>query len=399
MLKRLLILMFFLCCLCNINAQTRDTLITEHIEFKVNTDSIIVNKNYYHFCNEIIPFIHNHKNNIDFIEIIGTSSPEGSIKNNKYLADKRTRKILSLIGDSIPEHKIQLTSIDEDYKSLYNIIYRSDEEYKDDVIYILSTSNNVKRDLQNLNNGKVWIDLIKKYYPKLRRSTITIGLHNDLQVIQPCDNIRDTIYVQKTDTVYLDIRKTWRKYPILSIKTNILLDVIPYSPFGISFTPNIQAEMYTWFHGLSVEFEYMFPWYHNDSNHKCYQILNGTVGIRKYFNNEYTKWYVGIYGNTGYFDLSINEEKGWQGEEHGAGLSLGYVIKKNNIRFEPYIRIGWIGGKFDPYHAGDPFSGKYYYDWYQKASDFQPRRYNINYFGPTMIGINISYDIIHIRKP
>ena len=53
----------------------------------------------------------------------------------------------------------------------------------------------------------------------------------------------------------------------------------------------------------------MFPWYHNDSNHKCYQILNGTVGIRKYFNNEYTKWYVGIYCNTGYFDLSMNEEK------------------------------------------------------------------------------------------
>ena len=59
-----------------------------------------------------------------------------------------------------------------------------------------------------------------------------------------------------------------------------------------------QAELHTWFHGLSVEFEYMFPWYHNDSNHKYYQILNGTVGIRKYFNNEYTKWYVGIYGNT-----------------------------------------------------------------------------------------------------
>ena len=190
-----------------------------------------------------------------------------------------------------------------------------------------------------------------------------------------------------------------KKYPIVSLKTNVLLDIIPYSPFGLSFTPNVQVEIYTLLNGLSLEFEYTFPWWKNDNTYKYYQIINGCFGIRKYFDNAYRGWYVGLYGNTGYFDLSINKDKGWQGEHHGAGLSVGYVIRRGVLRFEPYIRVGWVGGKYDSYHAGDPFNGRYYYDWYKPASEFEPRKYTFNYFGPTMIGFNISFDIINIRKP
>ena len=210
---------------------------------------------------------------------------------------------------------------------------------------------------------------------------------------------QDTIYITKTDTLYIDIRKKWKRYPIVSLKTNVLLDAIPYSPFGISFTPNVQLEIYTWLHGLSIEFEYTFPWWKNDNTYKYYQIINGTVGIRKYFNNRYNNWFVGLYGNTGYFDLSKNKETGWQGEHHGLGCSFGYVFQNNRLRIEPYIRIGWLSGKYDPYHAGDPFDNKYYYDWTKPASEFQKRKHSFNYFGPTMIGLNISFDIITIKRP
>ena len=115
------------------------------------------------------------------------------------------------------------------------------------------------------------------------------------------DAIRDTII----------ITRDCQLKPILGIKTNLLIDAIPYSPFGISFMPNIQAELYTHIWNLSVEFAYTFPWFKNDAKHKYFQIINGTLGVRKYFRSDYTGLYVGVYGNTGYYDLCINADKGW----------------------------------------------------------------------------------------
>jgi hypothetical protein len=57
---------------------------------------------------------------------------------------------------------------------------------------------------------------------------------------------------------------------LLGLKTNLLIDAIPYSSFGISFMLNIQAELYLNWCGLSVEFAYMFPWFKNDNKHKYF---------------------------------------------------------------------------------------------------------------------------------
>ena len=78
--------------------------------------------------------------------------------------------------------------------------------------------------------------------------------------------------------------------------------------------PNVQAELYTHWHGLSIELAWMFPWFKDDSRHKYFQILNGTIGLRKYLRNDYTGWYVGLYANSGYYDLCRNADDGWQGE-------------------------------------------------------------------------------------
>lgn len=333
------------------------------IEFVVNTDRVIQNENYFNFINNVVPFVKENSDRIENITFIGSASPEGNKKHNVYLANIRADKIYTFISDYIPISKI---IVNNDYDLFLSKTGLSEDDYT-----------------------------------KLRAAYIEITLKP--QPKNPCpvpdtvfvkEVLRDTVYVynEKTDTVYIE--KVPRIIPILALKTNLVTDLIA--------APNIQAELYTHLGGLSLEFEYTFPWYKIHDKFFYYQVLNGTAGIRKYFNNSYTGHYVGLYGNTAIYDICLfNKDKGWQGEAYGAGLTYGYVFankKHPRLKFECYIRLGWFNTKYDSYHTLENFDDKYYYDWNGRNKDFIPRRFNMNYYGPTMIGFNITYDLICLRK-
>lgn len=330
------------------------------IEFVVNTDTVIENDRYAHFKEDVIPYIIEHHDDIDVALLVGSASPEGNKTRNEYLADIRAKKMLKLLDGIIPDEKIHVVS-----------------------------------------DGKLFLSLAKCEqgdYPRRRAARLEIWFkerasHIDTLRLERIDTvyIHDTLYTH--DTIYVE--KPWRRVPILAVKTNLLSDAL--------ITPSIQAELYTWLWGLSLEFDYTFPWFHKDyGTYFYYQILNGTVGIRKYLNNKYTGHYFGVYANTAIYDICpFDKEKGWQGELYGAGISYGYVLQNKRhprVKFEPYIRFGWFNTKFDTYHASQPWDEKYYYNWYSRASDFVPRRFNMNYFGPTEIGVNFTFDLICLRR-
>lgn len=375
------LLVLFLMCLCLFGwSQPRDTVINTTLYFKVNTAEFIEDDNYNKFIQEQLPFIQEHRKNLKHIKLTAAASPEGSYSRNRELARMRAESINEILDLD------EVVTISEDYNGLYDLIESSDEPWKNQILKILSTSGNVKHDL--INSGHWW-RLKQYYFPKLRK--IDIKLHFLTPTIIKTTEI-DTLYIHDTLYVHDTIYKIppYKKYPILSIKTNLIEDIIG--------APNVHAELYTYVWNLSLEFEYSFPWWKNDGRHFYYQALNGAVGVRKYFNNNYDKWYVGVYGNTGYYDFTTKKDNGWQGEERGAGLSAGRVWRKGNWRFEAFVRGGWLNSNYDTYHAGEPFEGKYYYDWWKRNEDFVPRRFTLNYFGVTMIGFNITYDIIRIRR-
>lgn len=331
------------------------------IEFVVNTNVFVYNENYYNFMYNTVPYIQEHCEDIDSILIIGSASPEGKKDFNIHLADIRASKIYSCIRNYVPGSKV---IVKNDYSLFLEKTKLTEEDYK-----------------------------------KLRATYIEIYLKEAEEEIMPVVAERDTIYIRDTiyysrvDTVWL--REKPKIFPVLAVKTNLAADIIA--------APNIQAELYTWIWGLSLEFDYTCPWWHKDyDTYFYYQVLNGIVGVRKYLNNKYTGYYIGIYGNTAIYDLCfLNKDKGWQGEVYGAGLSGGYVFQNKKyprLKFEPYVKFGWFNTKFDTYHASQPWNEKYYYNWYLRASDFVPRRFKMNYFGPTAIGFNLTFDLICIRK-
>ncbi len=339
----------------------KDTVITGRVEFVVNTNRIIDNDCYSQFANEILPMVHYNEDRVIKVMIVGSASPEGNPERNRYLSKIRAEKVLDILSKFISKEKIDVVS---DGELFLQVSRCKKEDFK------------VRRGVY----VEAWIEGV---------STHTV---NTLK-LERVDTlyIHDTLYLH--DTVYIE--KPFKRIPILAVKTNLVSDLL--------VTPNIQAELYTHLWGLSLEFDYTFPWFHKDyDKYFYYQILNGTAGIRKYLNNKYNGHYFGIYANTAVYDICpFDKDKGWQGEVYGAGISYGYVFqnkKHPRLKFEPYIRVGWFNTKFDTYHASQPWDGKYYYNWYLKASDFVPRRFNMNYFGPTEIGFNFTFDLICLRK-
>lgn len=340
------------------SAVSSGQIISGTIEFVVNTDTIVENSDWYEFNSTILPKIKEGRDRIEYISIIGSASPEGSRKRNIKLAQMRANKVSSYFSDLVPKDKI---------------IINNDREL------FLSKTGCERSDYGRRRGAYIEVHFISTTTP----DTIYIK-----------EITRDTIYITETfrDTVYIE--KVPKTIPILAVKTNMASDLLA--------TPNIQAELYTHLWGLSFEFDYTFPWWCKDDKCFYYQILNGTAGIRKYLNNQYTGHWIGIYANSAVYDVCFwNKDKGWQGEALGAGIGYGYVFQSKRyprLKFESYIRLGWFNSKFDTYYMSQPWNEKYYYDWSGRASEFVPRRFNMNYFGPTEIGFSLIFDLICTRR-
>ena len=81
------------------------------------------------------------------------------------------------------------------------------------------------------------------------------------------------------------------------------------------------------------------------------------------------------------------------------GLGYGYVMplgKKPDSRWklEFSLKGGFFMSFYDPYDAGSPFAGKYYYEWYDAPNLFIRRNMVFRWLGPTGGGITLSYDLI-----
>lgn len=215
---------------------------------------------------------------------------------------------------------------------------------------------------------------------------------------------------------------------LLSVKTNLLFD-FAYMPGGYnSFCPipNVAIEYYP----LHGHFTYgaMFdcPWWQGDiTNHKYFQIRNYTLETRYYLKSgdindrplgsgaAFRGLYFSAYVHAGLYGIGWSDKKGfdypgamgghgWQGEGGGAGLGVGYVLpisKMGHWRLEFLAQVGYFRSKYDPYIYGCPVEqkndGLYYYLWYRDADEFQERQYRLNWFGPTRIGIQLSYDLLY----
>lgn len=203
------------------------------------------------------------------------------------------------------------------------------------------------------------------------------------------------------------LRETRRE--VLSIKTN-LLEWGAYVPqYGMCPMPNVELEFYPksghWTFGATFD----FPWWKgNTENHKYFELNNLQLYARYYTRDSemgFRGFYMQGYAQAFLYQIGFSATKGWVGEGVGGGVGIGYVLplsRNGHWRLDFGLQLGVFVTKYDPYVYGSPLDGtedgKYYYDYLGDNDLFRKREYSLTWFGPTRIGISISYDIFYRRR-
>lgn len=372
--------------------------------------------------------------NVAAVEIIAQSSPDGGLARNEWLTEHRSQVILEYMNLHFPElsDRISLNTVTESWENLSMYVAQDPnltEKNRTKILDIIdsptmSVATKKSRLKNNLGSqsklGNIYSYLLKYYYPVIRNTGIYV-----LHTVEPVTafNMPPLVpYVEETSPVLPDTigpappqsephvfeepdsTPPERKRPVLAVKTNL-----PYYGFfrkDLGWAPiyNVEAEWYPTENGRwTLLGEYEFPWHMAKDNHECFEMLNLQLEARRYFKkaSNHSGHYLSAYAGVNLFDICFDgySGHGFQGEGFGGGLGYGYVLplgKKPDTRWklEFFIKGGVYVTLYDPYDAGNPFQGKYYYEWYDAPNLFIRRNMIFRWLGPTGAGITLSYDLI-----
>lgn len=337
---------------------------------------------------------------IDSVVIVSQSSPEGVYEHNLKLSRQRAATMRGAIEQHHPElsNRLRVHPDGESWQRLREYV-KNDTKMKqstiDEVISIIDSDVNIGTKKWRMEQLPIYRYLRTTYYPRIRNSVSCI-IYYDIQA--PMAGIEEPIATAMELPATLEERpfhtERSRKQAILALKSNLLYDLGTALNVGIEYYPRNSR----WTFAAS----YTFPWWSNDNSHHYLQLLDGSIEARRYFDKQsnHTGHYLSAYVHANLYDLSFDAKRAWQGEGAGLGMGYGYVWQPwNNERWklEAFVRFGYYQSLYDPYHASDPFNGKYYYDWDGPIENFIRRNHRLRWLGPTGVGITISYDLFSRR--
>ncbi len=392
------------------------------IPFQVNkTDLDPQAPAYVQLLDDLRPLMKQDNFRLVSMVVRGGASPEGNFAKNTLLSQGRSKTLLNQLSKDLGMDfsSASIDNIAEDYTYLCHMMEEAgDPDVK--IVRLTASINSGKPEtispvLKKIDDGGLWNRLLKTYFPALRAARIMLNfvkveapkpveIAKPVVPVAPPVVVKDTVpVVEEKDTVVEVIPVDYTREPMLSLKTNLLYDAFWMPRFGYAPIVNIMAEYYFHDSHWTALLEYDFPWWSRDNKHKYFQVLNWTGEARYFFKKDAVRqgWFVDAYGQYNYWDFSFNREDAWQGEGWGAGLGAGWVKRlgtDSRWKIELFAKVGFYTAKYDPYHAGVPYEGKYYYDWYDEINKFVRRNYRWHWIGPTSVGVNISYDLLFRRS-
>ena len=338
------------------------------------------------------------KHFIDSVVIVSQSSPEGVYEHNVKLSRRRAATMRSVIEQRHPDlgSRLHVHPDGESWAQLREYV-KNDTRMKqstiDKVLSIIDDNTiSIATKKWRMEQLPVYRYLLQTYYPRIRNSVFCIIYYDVPAEVVPIEEVLPTVAdtpVAEALPTYPMLIETPRE-PMLNVRTNLLGDLATVLNVGIEYYPRNSR----W----TALAEWTFPWWSHDASHHYLQMLNGSLEARRYFkdDNTHTGHYLSAYAHANLYDFSFDAERAWQGEGAGLGLGYGYVWRPwNNERWklEAFVRFGYYQSLYDPYHASDPYNGKYYYDWDGPIDGFLRRNHRLRWLGPTGLGVTISYDL------
>lgn len=338
---------------------------------------------------------------IEQVRVVGGASPEGSVAINRRLSYLRARQIFDRVNvdAAMPDSVVKFDFIGRDWEGLYSEVLRDTAvPYRSEVLQLVGDieesinsgtpdgRNNLLR-LQQLRSGVPYRYLYLHQFPRLRASRLYVSYQIpkpsldllpgrvaliEWQEIEPAMPVMSVATVQQHKPFYM------------ALKTNMLYDA--------ALLPNIGAEFYigkNW----SVEANWIYAWWDQDSRHRYWRAYGGDVGVRRWFGRAaerkpLTGHHLGLFAGVVTYDFELGGQ-GYMGGLPGrtlwdrcnlmAGVSYGYSLpvgRRINIDFT--IGIGYLGGKYIKYVPEGSF-----YKW-QSTN-------RLNWFGPIKAEISLVW--------
>ena len=351
------------------------------------------------------------------IKVMGSASPEGPISLNNQLAKKRAGILADYIRQhaDIPDSLLSCDSKVSDWQTLLRIVgEHPDFPHREEFLSALQNVGKNRKGnasdtllykrLRSIRGGVPYWYMYHNLYPALRTSSLSVVYDytppqvpveekTDSVVPVPPVEVPPVVEPAQPDTTVVPVETdSVLREPMLAVRTNLL--------YTLATALNVGVEYYTRNPHWSILAHYTFPWWSNRKNHLFMQVLDGCIEPRFYFDGKagHTGHYLSVYGQANLYDIGFNEELGWQGEGWSFGLGYGRVWqpwKNKKWKLEAFIRVGYYHSIYDPYHAGEPGNDKYYYDWEGPIENFVRRNHRLRWFGPTGLGITLSYDLLN----
>ena len=336
--------------------------------------------------------------NIVEVSFSGAASPEGSDQLNRKLARGRLTALENLVRQQVDIPDSIITHNDNyiPWEFLKSLIEDSELVYKNEVLAILEEEfllvdyyypnlhidNRIVK-LQALNDGKVWQQMHKLFFERMRNaSAVFVTYKKELPVVQQPIIIESepiTLEYELKEPIVLEfvIEKPKEKFPFnMGLKTNLLYNILAI--------PNLGAEFYLG-SNFSVAANWNYAWWNNDKKCDYWRTYGGDLAVRYWFGKKahekpLTGHHIGLYGQMITYDF----ERGGKGVladrwSWATGLEYGYslpVAKRLNLDFT--IGLGYHWGEFKEYL---PIDG--HYVWQATK--------NRNYWGPTKAEISLVW--------
>lgn len=399
------------------------------VVFEVNKTAIRPDDAFFTlYQNEILPRVNQQHLQLRKVFVRGAASPEGSYNNNRRLGRARSQALLDALCSQLRNQYIEMdaevSSVTEDYGRLcYMMQQAADPDYQTvRDIYDRCEGNEprIKQQLMAAQGGRLWKRLLKEYFPSLRSARLILWFSRPDREHAPLSEIAQL----RPDTVQIlplpwpdnrDVRPIlppqapvgYTRRHLLAFRTNLLHDFFYMPQFGLAMSPNYQLEYYPLDGHYTYNAALTWGTHRHWDTQQFFQVRDVQLELRRYFrgHGDFTGLYLDAYVHGNKYGIGLSPTKGWQGEGGGAGLGIGYVRplnKRGNLRLEVMAAVGYYRTLYDPYVYGNPITGQidgdYYYDYYGTATDFKRRNHAFSWFGPTNVGLSLTYDILYRKK-
>lgn len=344
---------------------------------------------------------------VTVVNIVTFVSPDGDAAYNASLSAKRNSSVRELLQrryPSVDSEKIILKSEGEDWAE-YRKLIEEDPNVPDreEVLMLMDYHRDDiekrKQLLRKLNRGISHRYIVSHVLPKLRRSQITVvreipeveiktlepassasGLfvsrqEEALPDYQPIEAVEDIEMKQPYEVAASEAEEPVKSETILAVKNNLLYD--------LALAPNLEIEVplgKRW----SLNTEFKSPWWLNNRDDFCYQLLSGGLEGRCWLGNRRTRnrltgHFMGLYAEGGVYDFQFGGD-GCQGKYYGAaGMTYGYARQlARHFALEFSFGVGYLTTEYTQY---TPYEG----DIIREKSG----RYN--FIGPTKAKISLVW--------